>query len=143
METRRLQPRYYHWLERPQASFLSRRKFCRDKHVCIATTNPAAPILSPPLGRRVCRAQNRPSPRLSLRQNYACRNKTFVATKLCLSRQNIFVATNGCRDKYVFVATSIFLSRQKTCCIATNTCLLRLKKNVCRGKDDTCGSSYQ
>ena len=49
--------------------------------------------------------------RLLSRQKYVCRDKTFVATKLCLLRQNVFW-----RDKtfiaidYVFVATSILLS---------------------------------
>ena len=38
------------------------------------------------------------------RQKYACRNETFVATKLCLSQQ-----TRVCRDK-TFVVTSILLS---------------------------------
>ena len=67
---------------------------------------------------------------------YACHDTTFVATKLLLSRQNIFVATNICRDKY-FVVTGILLSRQNNFClekkyayhdktfVATNTCLLR------------------
>ena len=46
-------------------------------------------------------------------------HKSMLAeTKLCLLRQNIFVAT-----KNVFVATSILSSRQKTCFVATNTCL--------------------
>ena len=74
---------YYHWWELPQASFLSRQKFCvcRNKHVC------------------------RDKTRLLLRQKYACHDKRFVVTKLCLSWQNIFVATkvslwtNICRDK--------------------------------------------
>ena len=48
-------------------------------------------------------------------QKYACRIKTFVATKLCLLRQ-IFVATNMtnilCRDKS-FVLTSIFFVMTK------------------------------
>ena len=69
------------------------------------------------------------------RQKYACRDKTFVATKLCLSRQktktknfvvvvvvvvvvfpakhtkHVFVATKltFCRDKHVFVATKLML----------------------------------
>ena len=36
-----------------------------------------------------------------------------------------------------FVVTSILLSRQKTCFVATNTCLF------CRDKNDTCGCSCQ
>ena len=43
-------------------------------------------------------------------QKYACHNKTFVMTKLCLLQQNIFVATN------TFVMTKASLSWQKFCC---------------------------
>ena len=50
--------------EVPQLSFLLWQKFCHDKHVFVVT-----------------------------KQKYACRDKTFVMTKLCLSRQNIFVLT--------------------------------------------------
>ena len=51
----------YHWRELLQVSFLSRRKFCRDKHVFVAT-------------------------KVSLsRQKYVCRDKrVFVATKVLL-----------------------------------------------------------
>ena len=49
-----------------------------------------------------------------------CRNKhVFVATKVSSSRHNV------CRGKNMFVATSIPLPRQKTCFVATNTCLSR------------------
>ena len=50
------------------------------------------------------------------RQNYACRDKTFVATKYFCGNKT-FVATNICRDKHVFVSTSIFLSRQAYFCV--------------------------
>ena len=46
-------------------------------------------------------------------------NRYFVATKVCLSRQNVcrdkhvFVATNICGKKKYFVATKLRLSRQK------------------------------
>ena len=58
--------------------------------------------------------------RILSRQKYAWRDKTFVLTKLYLSRQNIFVATKVkylwrqtrvCRHKS-FVATYILFSRQ-------------------------------
>ena len=45
------------------------------------------------------------------RQKYYCREKTFVATNIILSRQN----------------TSILSSQQKTCFVVTNTCLSRQK----------------
>ena len=44
---------------------------------------------------------------------------------VCLSRHNIYL----CLSRYIFVATSILLSRQKTFFC------------VCRDKNDTCGSS--
>ena len=46
---------------------------------------------------------------LLLRQKYACRNESFVATKLCLSRQNIFVLTK-LLSQQIFVATNIIFS---------------------------------
>ena len=70
-------------------------------------------------------------------------NTSFVAIKVCLSRQNVFF-----RDKHNLVATSILLSRQKTCFVVTNTCL-SLQTHVCHNngfvttKNDTCGSSRQ
>ena len=42
--------------------------------------------------------------------------------------------TDTCRDKHVFVATKICLSRQKYACC---------DKSVRRDKNDTCGSSHQ
>ena len=76
----------------------------------------------------------------------------FVATKVCLSRQNIILSRQAyfCRNKHVFdekyvccdktfcrdkqfsrkksfVAASILLSRHKTCFVATNACLSRQK----------------
>ena len=67
----------------------------------------------------------------SCHKYHFCRDKhVFAATKLCLPRQNLcrdkimFLATNTClfcRDKIMFgvtnmfVATSILLSRRKTC----------------------------
>ena len=65
-----------------------------------------------------------------LRQRYACCDKSFVMTKLCLLR-HIFVMTKiFCHEKHNFIATktfvvtSILLSRQKMCFVATNMCLL-------------------
>ena len=56
--------RLYRWLELPQVSFLSRQIFCRNKHVFVETKHV---FLSG--------------------QKYACRDKTFVPTNTCLSRQ--------------------------------------------------------
>ena len=120
-----------HWRELPQVSFLSRQifyhVFCSDKNMLAATK------------------------RLS-RQNYVCRNKIFVATNTCLSRQKF------CRDKIMFVlrkvlsrqeyvcrdkrffARSILLWRQKTCFVATNACL---SQNLLSRQTHSCGSSRQ
>ena len=78
----------------------------------------------------------------------------FDATKVCLSRQNYVCQWQQayfchdkknvfCRDKHVFVTTKSklvatkVLLRQKTCFVATNTCLKR------RDKYHTCGTSRQ
>ena len=53
--------------------------------------------------------------RLLSRQKYACRNKSFVATKSCLLRQNIFVTTNICHNKHNFVATTFLLWQTRVC----------------------------
>ena len=87
-------PHIYHWWELPQASFSSRRNFSRDKTPCLS------------------------------RQKYACRDKSFVETKLhvfvsrdkfCDDRHTFVVETKDviCRDRHVFVATKLCLSRQK------------------------------
>ena len=67
-------------------------------------------------------------------KSHFCRDKCFVATITCLSRQNpSFVATNYvCRDIFLFVATNL-LSRQIF--VATNIILFVATKL------DTCGSS--
>ena len=62
---------------------------------------------------------------------YFCCDKTFVATKLCLSRQNLYVATNVCRNKHNFVATSILLSRQTRICRDKRRLLSRQKCACC------------
>ena len=49
----------------------------------------------------VCRDKTR----LLSRQKYACHDKTFVATKLCLSQQS-----RVCHDKSILVATNTYLS---------------------------------
>ena len=61
---------YYHWRELPQVSFLSWQKCCHDKLTFVMTT-------------RVCHSKTC----LLSQQKYACHDKTFVETKLCLPRQ--------------------------------------------------------
>jgi len=65
---------------------------------------------------------------LMSRQKYACRNETFVTTKLCLLQQNIFVMTKHifCHDKimqvpflcdkHAFVMTKVLLWQTWFCC---------------------------
>ena len=127
---------------------------CHKYHICRDKTFVATSIL------------------LSRRKTCDCRDKGMVAatkllfaTKVCLSWQNIFVVTktffiviNICRNNNKhFVATSILLSWQKMCFVATNTCLSRQKKiqkkiasnivlsrqNFCCDKNYTCGNSRQ
>ena len=70
-------------------------------------------------------------------QRRVCLDKRFLSTSIllsCLSEQDV------CRDKITFVSrktfvvtkASILLSRQKTCLVATNTCLSRHNKNLSR-----------
>ena len=93
-------PKFYHWRELPQVSFLSWQKFCHDKRVCHDKTG----LLS--------------------QQKYACRDKSFVMTELCLSQQNnclwltyclwqkwtkiVCDKNNNCHDNF-FVATKMIL----------------------------------
>ena len=88
----------------------------------------------------------------SCHKYHFCRDKSFVATNTCLSRQNTSCRDKFCRDKIMFVATKYFcrekyLSRQTRVCrnkrfvatkdlfcfSPTNTCLSR-KTYFCRGK---------
>ena len=114
----------YHLRELPQVYFLSRQiRVCHDKTSFVAT-------------KYACRAKRFVTSwqacfcRDKRHVLYACPDKTFVATKLCMSQQ-IFVATTiFCRVKHNFAATSMLLSRQKTCFVAKNTCFSREK--LCR-----------
>ena len=83
-------------------------RFCRDKHVFVSTNASLWRQNTSFIATKVC------LPR-----------KTSVATKLYLSRKNIFVVTKVlsrqiifCRDKHVFVAIMILLSRKNTCFVA-------------------------
>ena len=59
----------------------------------------------------------------SCRKYHLCRDKGFVATDTCLSQQRVCRdkarllsrQKYACREKTLFVATSILLSQQKTC----------------------------
>ena len=76
-------------------------------------------------------------------KNYACRDKTFlsrqkVGKKLCLSRQNIFVATKPLSlrlslQNTSFVATKACLSKQNFLSRQTRVCC---RQNLCRDKND-------
>ena len=112
-----------------KSRFLPRQKFCRNEHVFCRDKSML--VVTNVLPRKT-------TTHLLLRQTFAAtntilsrQNTSFVATKICLSRQN------RCRDKHVFVATKV-LSRQAYFC-RTNTC----DKHVCRDKNDSCISSRQ
>ena len=66
---------------------------------------------------------------------YFCRNKSLVTTKIILLLEKFSHAM------YIFVATKDVLCRNKHMFVATNMCLSR--QNFCRDKNDTCGSSRQ
>ena len=104
-------PLGYRWRELPQVSFLLRQKFRRDKHVFVAN--------------KVCLPrQNFCCDKIMFvatnTTNYVCRDKhdkimfvetniSFVATKICFSRQAFF-----CRDKRrIFCLSQQNLSRTK------------------------------
>ena len=101
----------YYWWELPQVSFLSRWKFCCDKHLFFMTNT--------------C---------------LSWQNMSFVVTKVCLS-QHIFVATNICHnnsfvttkifcgDKHKYFATKV-LSRQSYFC-HNKRCVLSWQTHVC------------
>ena len=136
--------------------------FCRDKNTSFVAT-------------KVCLFRRNFCHILS-RQKF-CRDKYWSRQRFCRNKYT-FVATNDvfCRDKHVFVKfcrTSILLSRQTTCFVATHACLSCLSPHThththththahtrthtnarthvrahththfCRDKSDTCGSSRQ
>ena len=122
----------YHWRELPQVSFLS-----QQTHVCHDITH----FLS--------------------QQKYACHNKTFVSTKLCLSRQNVFVAIKVLSPQ-IFLSQQAYFCRNKRCVLSRQTCVtfvatkfMFVATNIChsrtfvatntccRDENDTCGSSCQ
>ena len=101
----------YHWGELPQVPFLSRQKFCRDKHVFVATKHVCVPRKYLSRQAYFCRDKKR-----------VCRDKSkLVVTKLLSRQKYICIRTHTqkdvfCRDKLVFVANfcrNTCLSRQK------------------------------
>ena len=93
---------FYHWRELPQLSFLSRQKFCRDKHV---------------LSRQ----------KYFVATKIFRRDKGFVATSILLPRQ-----TRDCRDKskLVFEATKNYFCRDKDVIGPTKIILVAAPANV-------------
>ena len=91
----------YHCLELQQVSFSSRQRFCRDKHMSVATKIRLLSRQKP-----VCLSRQKTKVRLSRQKFCPILNTSFVATKvrfsatntclsrLCSSRQAYF-----CRDK--------------------------------------------
>ena len=90
----------YHWRELPQVSFLSRERFCPDKHVFVATN--------------MCLSHDKA--RLLSRQKYSCREKiTFVATKqTCVLSPKAYFCRD-CRDRSLLVATNVLLRQNYIC----------------------------
>ena len=74
--------------------------------------------------QRFCRAKGFVAPNMYL---------SFVASKVCLSRQKVCREILICHNKHDFIATSILLSRQ-TCVCGDKTRLLAREKYARRGK---------
>ena len=120
----------------PQVLFLSRQKICLSRQTCVCRDKTRL------LSQYLCRGaaisviflflSRRSRLFAASRQNYVCRDKSFVAAKILLSRK-----TRVCREKHVFVGTKR-LSRQKMVLVAvpandtTKVCLSR--QNFCRDK---------
>ena len=94
----------YHWLELLQVSFLSRQRFCRDKHTSFVATKAGMFVATKDKSTFV-----------------ATKDKsTFVATKVLSPFKHVFCRNKSMlfRDKHVFFVTmfveaSILLSRQE------------------------------
>ena len=67
------------------------------------------------------------------RQEYACRDKKIVATKMFC-----FVAKNTEQTQFCRILSCVL-----SCFVATNTCTCLSRHKFCRDKNDTCGSSRQ
>ena len=108
----------YHWGELPQVPFLSRQKFCRDKHVFVATKHVFVPTkyLSRQAyfcrdKKRVCRDKSKlVVTKLLSRQNYVCRDKSIFAYAPPQKKEDVLY----CRDKHVFVATRVCRDKKYT-----------------------------
>ena len=122
--------------------FLSRRTFCREKHVFVATNMCLLRQNTSFVGTKVCLSQQNFMTKLCLswqnvcRDTYFCRNKRrvcvfrnksmLVATKV-LSRQ-----TRVCRGKKKIVVTNIAFSRQNFC--QNKHTFVATKDEFCRDK---------
>ena len=147
-------PVYCHWRELPQVSFLSRQKFCHDKHIfcqnsCLSWQTCVCCDKTHLLSWRKCVVMTK----LLWRQTYFCGDKhNFVATKHLSWQTHKYLSWQKfCHNKNIvvtnnFVTTKV-LSQQayyyhhKRCFAATNTCLLQ--QNFCHNKNGTYCSSHQ
>ena len=84
----------YHWRELPQVSFLSQQKFCRDKHMFVATKNTSFVATKACLLRKTFVITNTCSSKIL---SYFCHDKRYV-----LSWQ-----THVCRDRHVCCKTVV------------------------------------
>ena len=86
----------------------------RHSYLCLSLAGAATSIIFVNVCRDIRVSRNKT--RLLSRQKYACRDKRFVGKELCLSRQNIFVATKLLSlQNTSFVATKAYLSKQNFC----------------------------
>ena len=88
---------FYHWRELPQVSFLSRQKFCWDKHTFVVTKDVFCCN-----GSMLVTKKTFETNKIMFVATNICHGKSFATTNMCLSWQKFF-----CYDK-TFVATTIF-----------------------------------
>ena len=105
-------------------------KVCRDKHVFVPTKHVFCRKKSTSfVATKVCLS----------RQNYVCHDKAFVVTNICRDKHEFdksFVSTrtrlsrqNFCHDKHTFVVTKDVFCRDKHMFVATKTILVEAPAN--------------
>ena len=117
----------YHWQQLPQVPFLSRQKFCYNKHMFIATKH----MFVATKHVFCCNKSMRQNIFVTIKHmivmtNICHGNHVFVVTSTLLSWQK----TPYCHDKHMFVATKVSLSLlwenyvcHNKCFVAIKTCL--------------------
>ena len=139
--------------------FVAKTHVCCDKNACHAKHTKHVFVMTKLLSQQIIVATNiillgqkfccdkdtfvMTNVYLSWQNIFCCDRSMLVATKLCVTAniccdknilqyllwQKYFAATNICCDKHNFVTTSILLSLQKTCFVATKIILVAAPTN--------------